>query len=68
MTGLHQVHKENVFEKELVEYLGIHGWEEGSDTKYDKELAERESGITVLEAMPQKKEGSVLVELLGDSF
>ena len=22
MTDLHQVHKENVFEKELVEYLG----------------------------------------------
>ncbi len=39
MTDLHQVHKENVFEKELVEYLGTHGWEEGSDTKYDKELA-----------------------------
>ncbi len=39
MTDLHQVHKENVFEKELVEYLGTHGWKEGSDTKYDKELA-----------------------------
>jgi hypothetical protein len=32
------------------------------------ELAERESGITVLEAMPQKKEGSVPVELFDDSF
>ena len=29
MTDLHQVHKENVFEKELVEYLGTHGWKEG---------------------------------------
>ena len=28
MTDLHQVHKENVFEKELVEYLGTHGWKD----------------------------------------
>ena len=39
MTNLHQVHKETIFEKELVEYLRTHCWKEGSDTKYDKELA-----------------------------
>lgn len=32
------------------------------------ELAERESCVPVLEAMPQKKEGSVPVKLFGDSF
>jgi hypothetical protein len=32
------------------------------------ELAERESGVPVLEAMPQKKEGSMPVELFGDFF
>ena len=39
MTDLHQVHKEQVFETELVEHLRTHGWREGSDTQYDKELA-----------------------------
>ena len=39
MTNLHQVYKEHVFESELVEHLVTHGWKEGSDTRYDKELA-----------------------------
>ena len=32
------------------------------------ELAERESCVPILEAMPKKKESSVPVELFGDSF
>ncbi len=32
-------HKEIVFEKEIVEYLTVHGWQEGDHEKYNRELA-----------------------------
>lgn len=36
MTGIHQIHREVVFESELEAHLLAHGWIKGTDQKYDK--------------------------------